>query len=49
MGPTYACLFVGYAERRMFEDYQKTESELYKRYIDDVLAGASLGTLQLRS
>ena len=45
MGPNYACLFVGYVERRMFEDYQGNKPELYKRYIDDVLE-ASSGTPQ---
>ena len=45
MGPNYDFLFVEYVERRIFEDYQKTKPELYKRYINDVL-GASSGTLQ---
>ena len=40
IGPNYACLFVGYVERKMFEDYQGNKPQLYKRYIDDVL-GAS--------
>ena len=45
MGPNYACLFVGYVERKMLEDYQGNKPQLYKRYIDDVL-GASSGTRQ---
>ena len=43
MGPNYACLFVGYVERKMFEDYKGNKTQLYKRYIDDVF-GASSGT-----
>ena len=35
MGPNYACLFVGYVERKMFEDYQDKTPDLYKHYIDD--------------
>ena len=45
MGPNYACLFVGYVERKMFEEYQGRKPALYKRYIDDVL-GASSDTRQ---
>ena len=45
MGPNYACLFVGYVERKMLEDYQGNKPQLYKRYIDDVL-GASSDTRQ---
>ena len=44
-GPNYACLFVGYVERKMFEEYQGRKPDLYKRYIDDVL-GASYDTRQ---
>ena len=45
MGPNYACLFVGYVEKKMLEDYKGNKPQLYKRYIDDVL-GASSGTRQ---
>ena len=45
MGPNYACLFVGYVEGKMFEEYQGRKPALYKRYIDDVL-GASSDTRQ---
>ena len=45
MGPNYVCLFVGYVERKMLEDYQGNKPQLYKRYIDDVL-GASSDTRQ---
>ena len=30
MGPNYACLFVGYVENKMFEEYQGRKPELYK-------------------
>ena len=41
MEPNYACLFVGYVENEMFEEYQGRKSQLYKRYIDDVLGAYS--------
>ena len=41
MGPNYACLFVGYVERKMFEEYQGRKPALYKRYINDVLGASS--------
>lgn len=45
LGPIYASPFVGYVERRMFEDYQGNKPELNKRYIGDIRR-ASSGTLQ---
>ena len=41
MGPNYACLFVGYIERKMLQEYQGRNSDLYKWYIDDVLSASS--------
>nr|KAG5714367.1 hypothetical protein BaRGS_018584 [Batillaria attramentaria] len=35
MGPSYACLFMGYLEYRMQSLYTGPVPELYKRYIDD--------------
>ena len=46
MGPNYACLFVGYVERKMFEEHQGRKPALYKQYIDDDL-GASSDTRQV--
>ena len=46
MEPNYARLFVGYVEKKMFEEYQGRKPALYKRYIDDVL-GASSDTRQV--
>ena len=45
MGLNYACLFIGYVERKMFQEYEGRKPDLYKRYIDDVL-GASSDTQQ---
>ena len=45
MGPNYVCLFVGYVERKMFQEYEGRKPDLYKRYINDVL-GASSDTQQ---
>ena len=45
VSPNYACLFVGYVERKMLEYYQGKNPQLYKRYIADWL-GASSGTQQ---
>ena len=39
MGPNYACLFVGYAEQQIREQY--ITPQLRKRYIDDIVEGAS--------
>ena len=36
MGPSFACLFVGYLEEKMFAKYNGPVPDLYKRYIDDV-------------
>ena len=36
-----ACLFVGYVERTMLEDYKGNKPQLYKHYIDDVLWASS--------
>ena len=41
MGPNYACLFVGYMEERILYTYTGFISQLYKRYIDDIVGAAS--------
>ena len=41
MGPNYACLFVGYMEERILSTYTGLSSQLYKRYIDDIVGVAS--------
>ncbi|GFR96443.1 telomerase reverse transcriptase [Elysia marginata] len=35
MGPSYACLFMGYLEWQMVNRYQGPTPEFYYRYIDD--------------
>ena len=42
MGPSYACLFMGYLEHEMRQKYQGPTPELYRRYIDDGLGATSL-------
>ena len=35
MGPSYACLFVGYVEKKMLLTYPGTKPVMLQRYIDD--------------
>ena len=37
MGPNYACLFVGFIEEQIGQQYTVTVPQLHKRYIDDVV------------
>ena len=46
-GPNYAGLFVGQIEKQIFLQYPGTKSNLYKRYIDDVLETASCSKSEL--
>ena len=41
MGPNYACLFVGYVEQQIREQYTGFTPQLHKRYIDDIVGAAS--------
>eukprot|EP00061_Rhincodon_typus_P003247 g19624.t1 len=41
MGPSYACLFVGYMELSFFRCYTGTISRLFLHYIDDCIGAAS--------
>ena len=41
MGPNYACLFIGYVEQQIREQYTGFIPQLHKRYIDDVVGAAS--------
>ena len=41
MGPNYACLFVGYVEQQIREQYTGFIPQLHKRYIDDIVGAAS--------
>ena len=40
MGPNYACLFVGFVEDQMLNQYSGFIPQLYRRYIDDVIGAA---------
>eukprot|EP00061_Rhincodon_typus_P002967 g18951.t1 len=37
MGPSYACLFVGYVEQSIFRSHTGTIPHLFLRYIDDCI------------
>ncbi|XP_059840443.1 uncharacterized protein LOC132402015 isoform X1 [Hypanus sabinus] len=41
MGPSYACLFVGFVEQSMFQLYTGIGPPLFLRYIDDCIGAAS--------
>ncbi|XP_072438985.1 uncharacterized protein [Chiloscyllium punctatum] len=41
MGPSYACLFVGYVEQLIFRNYTGTTPHLFLRYIDDCIGATS--------
>ena len=41
MGPNYVCLFVGYVEKQIREQYTGFIPQLHKRYIDDIVGAAS--------
>ncbi|XP_033120365.1 uncharacterized protein LOC117119643, partial [Anneissia japonica] len=40
MGPSFACLFVGWLEQRIFDSYDGTKPDMFKRYIDDCVGTA---------
>ncbi|XP_048461245.1 uncharacterized protein LOC125484857 [Rhincodon typus] len=41
MGPSYACLFVGYVEQSLLRTYTGPKPHLFLRYIDDCIGTAS--------
>ena len=41
MGPNYACVFVGYVEHQLREQYTGCVPQLHRRYIDDIVGAAS--------
>lgn len=49
MGPSFACLFMGYLEEKMFSEYIGPVPDLYKRFIDDVFGVSSDSEQELRS
>ena len=40
MGPNYACLFVGFVEEQMLNQYSGFIPQLYRQYLDDVVGAA---------
>eukprot|EP00061_Rhincodon_typus_P000747 g12641.t1 len=42
MGPSYACLFMGYVELSLFQSYSGLHAQLFVRYINDIIGAASL-------
>ena len=47
MGPSYACLFMGWIEHEFFCTYDGPIPELYKRYIDDMTGCTVIGRSDL--
>ena len=47
MGPNYACLFVGFIEEQISQQYTGTVPHLHKRYIDDVVGVACCSRVEL--
>ena len=47
MGPSYACLFMGFLEGKIFESYRGPIPEFYGRFIDDCLSISSLSSREL--
>ncbi len=48
MGPSYANLFLGYLEDKMFQSYQSVP-EMFLRYIDDILRITSMAPCVLNN
>ena len=48
MGPSYACLFVGYIEEQIDNIYTGQKPELLKRFIDDILGATSMELSELK-
>lgn len=47
MGPSYACLFVGYIEEQIDNSYAGRKPELLNRFIDDILGATSMELAEL--
>ena len=41
MGPSFACIFMGYLQELFFAKHKHSTPKLYKRYIDDIIGPAS--------
>ena len=49
MGPSYACLFMGYLETQIQNTSQDPQPEHYYRYIDDGIGITTLSKEELNS
>eukprot|EP00061_Rhincodon_typus_P006301 g26810.t1 len=47
MGPSYACLFIGFVEQSIFQNYTGTIPHLFLHYIDDCIGAASCSDEEL--
>ena len=47
MGPSYACLFMGRLELRLFQEFQGPKPQFYRRFIDDCITLSSLTERQM--
>eukprot|EP00061_Rhincodon_typus_P004528 g22818.t1 len=47
MGPSYACLSMGYVEHSLFQSYSCPHPQFFHRYIGDIIGAASLSRLEL--
>lgn len=48
MGPSYACLFLGFLEKQFHESYDGPQPELDIRYIDDMFGGTTMSASDLQ-
>eukprot|EP00061_Rhincodon_typus_P004395 g22465.t1 len=48
MGPNFACLFVGFVEQSLFNNYTSTIPHLFLHYIDDCINAASCSREELQ-
>ena len=49
MGPSYACLYMGYVEERFHGQYDGSKPSWYKRYIDDICGATTMPREQLEN
>ena len=49
LGPSLACIFMGYVEEKIFAQYSGTVPDLYRRYIDDIIGIASSSREELEN
>jgi len=47
MGPSYACLFMGFLEQQIFDSFPGPKPDFYRRYIDDIVGITSITATEL--